>query len=273
MGFIGAALVSLYGGLYEDLWYIWLGGIIVALIFVFITFPHVWMYSFWFAGMYALCIFGGIMIFALGRENTLILIGGIAVEIGAYYVMYVIWWKTIKLRDSSADEYYTPLGLWSIALMSFFLISNLSVLTWSQWAIESRTIMRYVFSEGVLILLLGYLLWVPETFSWEPLIVPMIQGEEKIMTAVPVEDICSVCGTEFKMERGFCPSCGSPRVFRWCPVCEQYSFRCENCKEFNLVGEKKCRSCKTALPEGVHCRSCGEITHLDKWKIEKVTRS
>lgn len=266
IGAIVFSFVSLYAGLLGGVEYFYIIAVIITFIFVYFGFPHVWRYSFWLAVIYASAFFGVVAFLLLGKNNILYKLAGISLELFSLYTLIVLYQRTKSVRDEVMDIKYAPLGLWSVALYTFFLLSNASGYSWMLWGTERAGITRYGIFEILLVLLLIYILWVPERrIPWGA----QKSIEEKYRKPPEYvalsDERCPACGSELEIHLRACPTCGREQAFKWCPVSEVYTVRCLKCRRPTTYGKEVCEWCGAKLPKPVRCRHCGKDADIPVW--------
>jgi hypothetical protein len=256
---IVTAIISLLAGLSHTYWSIWAAGIVMSLALFIMAFHKVWSYIFWIGAIYLLSAYAMFSYFPLAHRHWSYKVLAAFSELVALFILINLLRKTIRLRNSTADNYYTPIGIWTIVLFAFYILSNLSIYCWYTWAIGDTSLNGYIAAEILLILMFGYLLWVPENFGWED-----------ILTAIAIEDggkrKCPICNGALKRELKACPKCGKQKAFLWCPRCEQYEVRCHSCNKLTHYGEGKCHNCDEELGKNIICGNCSARAGLSQWK-------
>ena len=256
---IVSAMISLLAGLSHTYWSIWVAGIVLSLALFIMAFHRVWNYILWLGAIYLLSAYAMFSYFPLADRHWAYKLLGVFSELVALFVLINLLRKNIRLRNSTADNYYTPIGIWTLVLVCFYILSNLSIYYWYRWAVGDAGLNGYVAVESIIILMFSYLLWVPENFGW---------GE--MLTAIAVEDVakkmCPICGGELKRELKACPKCGKRKAFLWCPKCEQYEVRCHSCNKLTHYGEDECHQCGEELGKNIICGNCSARAPLSQWK-------
>ncbi len=251
-----SSLIALFGGLHHEYWFIWIGGLLAALLFLFLAYPHVWMYGFWLAGIYGLVGGSVICLYSLGRINGWYRGLGVMGEVLAIYITYVLLRKTLILRDNLKEGNSSYLGLWSVSLLLFYVLSNLSFIAWFWWGMEIYPIHYYTAAEVVLILLALHILYIPEHFEWEPL----------LHAVVLEENVCPHCGGTLQTERRKCPKCGEYNVIKYCPASEEFMVVCKNCKKLTPLGRERCIHCNSIQLAALKCTVCGKTAPINEWR-------
>jgi len=256
MGAVATSIAALVAGYLDLSWIYWVILIGASLAMIFMAFPHVWMYVFWFGFVYALAFAGSLLIFVYSEGAFYYTFSGLIVEGAAAYVMMILVNRTKRLRDSADDEYYTPLGIWMLAIVAFFVLANLSIVSWIGWAYRGWTVVPYLAMEVLLVASLIYLMWVPEHFSWG------VSG-----TSIAKAESCPACGSDLDVELRICPECGEAQSARWCPVSEEFVVRCPHCKELTTYGREACPLCGKGLLPAFKCKKCKKSSDLREWKL------
>ncbi len=255
---VASAIMALLAGLSHAYWAIWAVGIVISLALFTTAFHRVWTFIFWIGAIYILSCYAIFSYYPLGARHWAYKLLAVFSELVALFILTNLLRKTIRLRNSTADSFYTPIGIWTMVLLLFFILSNLSIFYWYEWAIGETGLRAYTAIEVILILLFAYLLWVPENFGWE-----------KMLTAIALEDekrpLCPACSGALKTERKTCPKCKQEKSFLWCSKCERYEVRCHACNSLTHYGEKKCIKCGEEVPSTFVCGNCGTEKPLSKW--------
>jgi len=302
IGIIAFFILSMLFGMsfgYEADWPFTVGWIVCGvftLIFITQAFPDVWNYSFWLVGIYG---FSGAGLFSIlvfePQFGVIITVLGVLAEITsiglAFYL--ILHFKTLRdevlgISGGKFDSYelykegrYVPLGFWSLSIMAFWLITNISIWGWFLWATGDGSITVYIVME-LLILFLGlYILWMPQTnFRWSteapaattftrPLKSIVVKRIPKTLIRSETTAIttCPVCGHGLKKEIRVCPSCGEKREFFWCPRSEVFIKRCERCDQPVSFNIEECPHCKKLQKPQVTCAKCQRSTRIRDWKM------
>jgi hypothetical protein len=273
---------------------LWLVFAIVAVIFVRMAFPDVWNYLFWLMAGYG-AAFGGAVCFtalpALFPEAAFWMwfSGGflelLAVAVFIYLILHVkgirdeVAGITVKSAASARVDQkdfdsgrYVPLGLWTLWIILFYSLTNLSAVGWYRWASGADTLSLYIISELALMVIGIQILWLVQTrFHWgeRPEILPAIASLVQPQSAGGrmkgrAPEKCPACSAGVKTETRRCRSCGKQRDFYWCPTCEVYLVRCPSCRKYTAFGRKLCSQCGTTAPDAFSC-TCGARYPPSKW--------
>ncbi len=273
-----------------------------ALSFYFVrrAFPAMWLYSVWLAAVYALSFLGA-LVFALTASVDSPLVGpvplfGAAVvllELMAVYVGLALFAEIKSIRDfrtrlsivaGESPTEYARIGLWTLSLIAFFVVSNLSALLFVAWARGAPTLPVHAALEALLIALAMYVLYVPEAAFGK---VPREQKEavrgperegllarvaaararaEAPPDAARATDRCPVCSGALEFVERRCPSCAVPTRVGWCPKSEVHVIDCEHCSHAVVYGKPVCPHCRGELREAVTCPSCRTHAPLRDWR-------
>lgn len=241
LSFIGAMIGGILS--YTHLW-LFFG--ILGFICVFMGYPNAWTYMFWLAGIYIFAGLGGALFMLQG---PLYIVIGVICEVVALYIVLSLLQNVINTRDNHKRE--LPLGLWSMSVLIFFVCANISLSDWARWVMGRSDLAPYVVAESLLIMLLGYILWVPEN---------------KLGKGATFPAKCPSCGGILKDVHRTCPECAHQQSFHWCKQAEHYVVPCTHCGELTAYGDS-CVHCVTAQPKGVKCESCNAENPLKAWVL------
>jgi hypothetical protein len=242
----------------------WLLFALMALVLIYLAFPHMWVYSLWLAGIYGTSVFG-LMLMLLGGERIFArywaAVGiGALMELLALFLVYTLLMR-IRIARSVLDS-RAPLGIWFMVVILFFVFSNLSGLGLAAWfSTQSMAgLGAYAGFEVVLVLSAVYICRAPEDAIWsvapaapaEPSAVPEGQAAHllKMITPrkqTPAPKVCPACGAPLKSVGLACPSCGARTEVSWCASSESYVVPCHSCGAYTLSVEKRCIRCRAPL--------------------------
>ncbi len=275
------------------------------------AFPSVWRYLVYIAFIYVAVGFGAIMpLFYLKYAPLFIGASAVAHILGvlvAYNLVKDVNLSRRAYHEAAATEGkwapYVPMGLWTLSLAAFMVLVDVSMWGFSSWAQYGGSLAPYLACEVLLVLLVMYLLEVPErAFGGKGAdFVPRVSLSEvgaetrkvvkKIVTRVPRDATeatrravkrarrpaptpktlatgthnCPACGSELKLDVRLCPECYKSNDFAWCPVSEHYIIPCPSCGKPTVYGEDKCRHCGFGLAADYICPSCRKAAPLDRW--------
>ena len=237
-------LLSLYSGLLGTLLgtaaWVFFGSL--AIVCLCMAFRNVYRYGLWLIGIY---VFGGIGGYLLTYHDLTRFAGGIICEIIGVFVIISLTGSIVRLRKETRSK--SSLGLWFLAVLIFFVFTNLSLSDMSYWLMNESKLYLYVFSEIVIIFSGVYILWVLET-------------------KIHVSMICPICNGELRVEKRKCPSCNKIETFFWCRKSEHHIIKCPYCNRLIVYG-RKCVHCKKMVKK-IKCRSCNNEYTLNKWLKE-----
>jgi hypothetical protein len=264
------------------------------------AFPAMWLYGVWLASLYALAFLGA-TVFALTASVHSPLVGpvplyaaaAIVPELMALYIALALFAEIKSIRDfrtrlsiarGDGEPEYARIGLWTLALIAFFVLANLSALFFVAWAHGAPTIAVHAALEAMLIGLGVFLLYVPEiAFGKMPkeykeavkeperegLLTRLVQPRARTETAASAaraSDRCPVCAGALDFEERHCPSCAAATRVGWCPKSEVHVVDCEHCGRPVVYGKPVCPHCRGELKEAVLCKSCKVHAPLRDWK-------
>lgn len=264
------------------------------------AFPAMWLHGVWLAAVYALS-FMGATLFALTAAVRSPLAGpvpvfglGVVVLEGmALFAGLALFAEIKSIRDfrtrlsiarGDAQAEYTRIGLWTLALIGFYLLSNLSALLFVAWARGAPVLPAHMGAEAVLIGLAVYVLYVPESAfgalpkdykeaarapEREGLLAKLISARPVASTdlgAIKSGDKCPVCEGPLDFTERHCPSCSAATRVGWCPKSEVHVIDCEHCGKPVVYGKPVCPHCRQELREAVACKACKTHAPLRDWK-------
>jgi hypothetical protein len=286
LGLLACLVLSFVFGLIEGTLYVILWAILgfVALVLIFFAFPFMWKFGVLLYAIYGICAFGVVLIvfwrdeFMLFGASVPILAGFFFFAAAGYMAFYIVQ-RIKKGRDANLKSgNYLPLGFWSMGVMLFPGLSVLSILGWALWANSiGFGIIIYQFIEPLVIILLIYILWLPDrNIDWTVEAPPKSPAAQFIAQRTQIvkqrvskiRNVCPECGTKLKVEKKACPSCGNTQVFGWCVKSEAYVLPCANCGTMSLYGKDKCENCGEALKNTIACNSCKKEFPVKDWAAE-----
>ncbi|MDI6855994.1 MAG: hypothetical protein QMD21_04350 [Candidatus Thermoplasmatota archaeon] len=220
---------------------LWIVFALLAFASIYKAFPNFWKYSFLLLVIYVFAGIGGSL---LTTRLLIFMAIGLVCEVIAVLTMHTVASKVIKLREQYG---YCPLGLWFVALMLFFIFSNISLSDWARWVVGKSNLSLYILAEAALILLLIYILWLPGA-------------------RLKYVNTCRFCNASIRFEALACPSCGYERKVAYCAKGEHWLVECKFCKALTIYGRDKCMACIKSLPKKLECEFCGTTSSLRDWK-------
>lgn len=127
------------------------------------SFPNTYLYGTWLLFVYVFTNVG----MAVLRSDFLDLPQAIGIFILfeglAAYVMYNFILQVRTIRDLyRTPERHTPLGLWAVGVMGFFVLSNISAYSWVTWAFVGGSLDAYFVAEIMMVALIILIFWHPE---------------------------------------------------------------------------------------------------------------
>jgi len=261
---MAASFAALFLSTEHALWPFFAIAVILSGYFITHAFARTWGYVVWLAFVYVLVFVGSVMFLVLSRDGLHFYLTGILVEGFALFIIYSLIRRVKDARDVGGKSQYTPLGLWSVALLAFFILSNFSVLAWASWAEGRIHVAAYLVFESLMVLSLFFVLYVPENMEEKRSAITetVAKGGRKRRA----KEKCPACGSSMDLEVRLCPECGTPKEFMWCPDSEEYIDRCPKCGELITLGSKRCSKCGTALHKGVTCDRCKMHAAISDWK-------
>jgi hypothetical protein len=275
---------------------LFVAGLFVSVLLLRRAFPSMWLYSLWLAAVYALAFIGAVVL-AFSAAVASPFVGPVPVfaavilvlEGAALYIGLSLFAEVKSIRDfrtrlsiARGDDppEYTRIGLWTIALILFFLVANVSAIVFVGWVRGAALLPVHAGLEAVLIGLALFLLFLPESaFSELP---PEFLAAAKEEKESPVSmmglllssegggtrgaPLCPACFGPLTQESRACPSCGVGRNVGWCPKNEAHVVDCEHCKRPVIYGKPVCLHCRKELQESLACHACNARAPLRDWK-------
>jgi len=252
------------------------------------AFPAMWLYSLWIVALYVFTFIGAsLFTFSAAVSGPtlgpvpILLAGFVVFEVIALYIGLSFFAEIKSIRDfrtrlsiarGDRPPEYTRIGLWTLALITFFAATNLSAVVFVGWVRGAGLLLPvHAGLEGLLIGIGIYLLMLPEgafgkppqEFREEIGPAPMFGASQAGGSRKPV---CPVCQGVLTWEVRSCPSCARPREVGWCPTSEVHVVDCEFCRRPVVYGKTVCPHCKTELSESLRCRHCEAHAPLREWK-------
>lgn len=277
-------------------------GVAASFLLVRWAFPAMWLYGVWLAAIYALAFLGAV-VFALTASVSSPLVGPVPLfaalvlllELLSLYIALALFAEVKSIRDfrtrlsiarGDSPPEYARIGLWTLALVGFFVLANVSALFFVAWSRGAPTLPAHAALEGLLIGLGVYIIFVPEAAfgelpaeykqavkqpEREPSLVRLIAARARARAqgagreGAPA-DRCPVCEGPLEFENRKCPSCAAATRVGWCPKSEVHVVACEHCGRGVVYGKPVCPHCKGELKESVACRTCNVHTPLRDWR-------
>ncbi len=276
-------------------------GTAASLLLIKWAFPAMWLYSLWLAAVYALAFIGA-TVFALTASVRSPLVGPVPVfaalvgllEFVSLYIGLSLFAEVKSIRDfrtrlsitrGDNPPEYARIGLWTLSLIGFFLLANLSALFFVAWVRDAPVLWAHSAVEGLMIGLGVYIIYMPESafgqlpreyrraVKAEGPAFPLV-GVAAVGTiasrATPSESAarsrCPVCAGALEFEERLCPSCAVVSKAGWCPKSEVHVIPCEHCARPVVYGKVVCPHCRGELKEALLCHSCKVHAPLGDWK-------
>ncbi|HEX9710437.1 MAG TPA: zinc ribbon domain-containing protein [Candidatus Thermoplasmatota archaeon] len=299
----GALLVTLVAGLLPGSAgpFLFVLGLTASIFLLRRAFPSMWLYAVWLAAVYALA-FVGALAFAfsasVGRPAVssvpALLVGSAVAEAVALYIAFALFAEVKSIRDfrtrlsvarGDSPPEYARIGLWTVALIAFFVAVNLSAVLYVGWVRGEPLLPLHAASEALLIGLGVYLLYFAEVaFGQLPpeyrkaarehergealLRGTALRAGAHILAGAGylggMED-CPVCGRPLAEESRACPKCGRAAAVGWCGQSEVHVVACEHCTRPVVYGKPLCPHCNGELRESLKCAHCGVHSALSEW--------
>lgn len=300
---MGATEGGPYPFIYTGLW------LVFGLFFFFCTFkafpnvwyllvPICWIYLFSFLGMIFFIRVHDLsnwiyLTLALSSEG--LALWGIAITLFTVAnrrdeMVEVLRYQKKRTGKEKVDA-YVPLGLWSLAVILLYFLSNISIWYWSDYQLVNslKSFVGYIVSELIFLAILLYFFWIPDNlldYSHDKDIVtevkinPLMSFFQRFSLTRKKEPIaritrkrlarkkilCPDCKKSLVMEKRSCPSCGKMKRFGWCPRSEDFIVNCPNCRNLVGISAGECKKCGEKITGDVQC-SCGERTKIDRWEL------
>ena len=265
------------------------------------AFPAMWLYSLWLAAIYTLSFIGA-TVFALTASVHSPLVGPVPafaaivglLEFASLYIGLSLFAEVNSIRDfrtrlsiTRGDEppEYARIGLWTLALIGFYALSNLSALFFVAWVRDAPVLWAHAMVEGAIIALGVFVVYVPEASFGQlpkeyrkaartagpelPFVRVLAAGTLAPMApSAPAvsHKHCPVCSGPLDFEDRLCPSCAVVAKVGWCPKSEVHVNECEHCGRPVVYGKVVCPHCRGELKEALRCKSCKVHSPLGDWK-------
>jgi hypothetical protein len=260
-----------------------------------------WLYALWLAAIYVLSFIGG-TVFALTASVRSPLVGPVPMfaalvvllEVASLYIGLSLFAEVKSIRDfrtrlsitrGDNPPEYARIGLWTLALIGFFLLTNLSALFFVAWVRDAPVLWAHAAVEGLIAGLGIYIIYMPEVAFGQlpreyrravkaegpafPLVGVTAAGTLAPMGS-PAEAVahgrCPVCAGALEFEERLCPSCSMASKVGWCPKSEVHVIACEHCARPVVYGKVVCPHCRGELKEALLCHSCKVHSPLGDWK-------
>jgi hypothetical protein len=278
-------------------------GLAASFVLVRYAFPAMWLYGVWLVAVYGLAFLGAVVL-ALTASVTSPLVGPVplfgaivvVLEGLSLYIGLALFAEIKSIRDfrtrlsiarGDSPPEYTRIGLWTLALVAFFAVSNMSALFLVAWARGAPVLPVHAALEGLLIGLGVFLVYHPEAAFGElpreykdvarredrqTFFTRVIAARPKDRSSTPPSESaalarkCPVCGERLTFEARKCPACAAVARVGWCPRSEVHVVDCEHCGEGVVYGKPVCPHCKGELKEAVACQSCQVHSPLRDWR-------
>jgi len=270
---------------------------VVGVIFLWVAYPRGFSYSLWLLAIYVLSGVGAFLIFGyvLGGAQGIAI--GLLLEVLAIYTTYQLIVEIKGIRDAIEGP-RVSLGLWTLAVVLFFLTANVALGSLAYWVRHGGNLYGYMFMEMLAVLLVLFISArtevcvfyfeegplaprrrVAPTVSLEASTVKVIRSAKDVATRTRKAITHSV-KTKGEGTSGPCPLCSSPRdvVMRTCPNCGEAErtavcegsghvfIPCPSCGRANYTGDYRCKKCDAKLGEQILCRKCGKEADMVEWR-------
>ncbi|MEM2869401.1 MAG: hypothetical protein QW379_03140 [Thermoplasmata archaeon] len=256
----------------------WMFFSVLTLLCLYLGLPHMWPYSLWLAGVYGSSALGVLLLAGRGdrllSSRVVAAIIGLLLELAALTLIYNILLRVRTMRSVLGTK--SPLGIWMLATILFFVFSNTAAAGWLVWSAEDGSVgfLVYTASEAMLAVLLVYICWAPEELVWSAprptdITVAEAAGPALIRKLVGPREVvvrnCPSCGAPLKSMTLRCPSCGVSAGAGWCAAHESFLAPCPSCGSPTLSSELRCIKCGAPFP-GLKCPSCGRASSIREWR-------
>ncbi|MBM4247903.1 MAG: hypothetical protein FJ149_00365 [Euryarchaeota archaeon] len=260
----------------------WIFFAVMALGVMYFAFPHTWIYALWLGGIWGATVIG-LQLILLGGERLFqrywAAAGiGLLMELAALFLVYTL---ILRIRVArTVLESRAPLGLWLLAVVSFFLLAVISGAGLALWSSGGSTAALGVYgaTEALLALATVYICWAPEEAVWarrERAPAPGVAVADTVQAGLlkivgprrepPAPEKCPSCGARLGRGRLRCPSCGQHSEHPWCAVSESFVVACPSCRSPTLSVEGKCIACGAPV-SGILCPSCKKTSPAREWR-------
>lgn len=309
---VAAGTGTLEGTIYTAMWAIFSAAGLVCL---YIAYPHVSERAALLLAAY-FSIMGAVVVADLRVTDRWVksswlplLAGGVLEALAAYFTyLFLTWVRAERSRAAYmakmrwGRKVAAPLGLWSLGVVAFMVLSNISAFALAAWVRGALPLTPYMGTEAALILMAVALVRLPEVgVPWDALeegalpaalsrpreegagtssmspgsghSVPGEQGSRaaaverspgSIIQRLRLPESCPACGAALQFEGKRCPSCGEEERVGWCPASETVAVACPSCQRLAPAGGK-CRKCGAAVPDTMKCGRCRKTHPLVAW--------
>ena len=270
-----------------------LGGVF----FLRIAYPRAFGYGLWLLAIYVLSGFAMFFLNGLGLKGPQGIAVGLLLEVVAGYIVYQLLVEIKGVRDIGEGP-YVPLGLWSLAVVLFFLLANGSIGSLAYWVKNGGNLYGYLGLEVLMSLVVLFVFSraelcviyleegpraarrrAPEpTMALPEATDKVIQTARTVVTrtrkaitpgrraVVKAEEKCPICGSHLRVVMRACPNCDEPESSAACRRSSHVFLPCPSCGRANFQGEYRCKGCNAKLTESILCRKCGKEADLVEWK-------
>jgi len=281
--------------------FLWAMTGLAGVLFLRLAYPRGFSYGLWLLAIYILSGVGAFLIsgFVLGGVQGIVI--GLLLEILAIYTIYQLIVEIKGIRDAIEGP-RVSLGLWTLAVVLFFLTANGAMGSLASWVRSGGNLYGYMALEMLAVLLVLFISARTEVCVFyfeegplalrrraEPPAVSLESSTEKVIRSA--RDVASrtrkAIAPSSKAKgaasgtTGPCPLCSSPRkvVMRTCPncgvaertaVCDgsgHVFIPCPSCGRANYTGDYRCKKCDGKLGELILCRKCGKEADLGEWRV------
>ena len=267
----------------------WLSMGVMGILLLYKRSPRYFYLTLWLGSIYIMVFFGSIVtyIWTASDDNIILPLWGYSILLGAFLVSVSLILFVRERRNRYAMEgEYVPIGLWSTAVIAFFWTSLFSIIGWIRWAdgsLGNPELFKilYLVNESLLILLLVFILYFPESRFRTTILETVSPGGEikqfissmfgknlRLEDNIRKLDVrigCPVCGVDLKREVKRCPSCDERRFFYWCDREEDFFVRCPNCRRLTQISNERCIHCSIRISRKIRCSKCRNIHQISKW--------
>lgn len=273
---------------------------LIGVYFLWVSFPRGLTYGLWLLAIYILSGFAAFLFYGFVLPGGQGIAIGMLLEVLAGYVVYNLILEVKGIRDVIEGPRVT-LGLWTIAVVLFFLASNGAMGGLAFWVRSGGNLYGYAALEVIMTLLVLYIFTRTElciqymeegpmavrriyerpTSTLETSTERVIRSAKGVATrtrkaitptrkgkgvGLGVLEDCPLCSSRLKLVKRACPNCGGTESTAVCEKSGHVYIPCPSCGKASFHGDYRCKKCDAKLGEQILCRKCGKEADLVDWR-------